>query len=206
MNREITVPVRALAASMFVLFASQASAEIAGGGVTGGSSGGSFAEIAPPPQAGPDTFQAPDLFAFNEVQDLLLIEPLPLSGGQVLGAGSIVSSHYVAFDPAGPSSLAGFVDFDEPILGLIGGPAGLDATNGLLGAPGVLYGGAPAIGPDMNDQASIAPGMPNRLLVQYGAASPGDHLRVITGTPVPEPTLLMLGGVAITSAVLMRQP
>lgn len=202
MNRHITGAVCALVAAAI---GSNTHAEILGGGVTGGNSGGAFVEISPPSAVGPDVLESPDLVGFDEAQGVVLTDPLPVRPGVVLGVGSEVSSHYVFFDPDNPGTLAGFVDFDEPIIGFISGPDALDATSLLFGAPGVSYSAAPAIGPDTMDQFSVAPGMPNRLLVQYGANSPGDHLRVLTGTVVPEPAALLLGGLATAGVVLRRE-
>ncbi|MEQ8846277.1 PEP-CTERM sorting domain-containing protein [Botrimarina sp.] len=177
----------------------KAQAEIVGGMVNGGTSGGTFVELViPPPAAGPDVFESPDLIAFNEEQDLVLLAPLPVGPGRVLGVGSFVSSHYVSFDPGELSTIAGYIDFDEPIIGLLINPVSLDATAGLLGAPLTSYSIAPGIGPDPQmDTFRVALNMPNRLLVEFGANSPGDQLRVLTGVAVPEPTTALLLGVAV---------
>ena len=182
----------ALGAMTLGLLSSSALAEVTGGGVTGGTSGGSFQEIPPPMAVGPDAFDAPDLFAFDERQDVLLMAPAPIGPGVIAGPGSVLSSHYVAFDPLDPSRLIGFVDFDEPIVGILAGLQ-IGATNPLFGLPSVTYNGAPAIGPDPMDSVMIDPTDPNRLLVDFGAGSPGDQLRVLTGVVVPEPAAWALG-------------
>ncbi|MEO0531241.1 MAG: PEP-CTERM sorting domain-containing protein [Planctomycetota bacterium] len=185
----------AAGAALVAMAASVASADVVGGLVTGGSSGGSFQLIAPPAAIGPDSLESPDLFAFDEEQDVVLTQPLPIGLGRVAGVGSVLSSHYVAFDPAEPSTLEAAVDFDAAIVGLIRGD-GLDGTTALFGIDSTTYTTAPALGVDMTDEVLIAPGMPNRLILRYGANSPGDHLRVLTGTIVPEPTTVLLVSIA----------
>lgn len=204
MNRQRLGSACAFVVACGLLAANHASAEVIGGAVTGGTSGGVFTEISPPAAVGPDSLESPNLVAFDEVQDLELLAPLPVSPGRVLGVGSVISSHYVAFDPEEPSTVVGFVDFDEPILGVIFAPGALEGTTPLLGADGTSYTVAPAINPDMMDMFQRAPGMPNRLLVQYGASSPGDHLRVVTGVAVPEPGALLLGALASIGFAMRR--
>ncbi|MEN1679529.1 MAG: hypothetical protein AAGJ46_08040 [Planctomycetota bacterium] len=201
-----------IAATVALLAATSthASAEIVGGMVTGGSSGGVFELLDPAPaEAGPDAFESPNLVAFDEVQDLTLVADLPVGGGRIIPAGSIVSSHYVAFDPAAGATIQGFVDFDRRILGVIGGAPGLDSTSSLFGLPGVTYSVSGAIGPDGMpgnpgaDMFRRTQGMPRRLNVMAAAGSPGDNVRVITGIRIPEPAaataiasgLLLLGAV-----------
>ncbi|MEM8865284.1 MAG: hypothetical protein AAGF31_07010 [Planctomycetota bacterium] len=195
----------ALVAAGWAWHAASGAAAIVGGDVTGGTSGGVFELLDPPPAlAGPDAFESPNLVAFDEQQDLVLTTQLSL-GTLTLGAGSTVSSHYVAFDPAVGSTLQGFVDFDEPILAIIGGAGGLDATESLFGLPAVDYSVAAAIGPDegpgmMGDEVIVSPVDANRLLLSLGANSPGDQLRVLTGVAVPEPgsiVPLTLGALAM---------
>ncbi len=179
--------------------AGNANAAVVGGDVTGGTSPGDFLLLpSPPPAAGPDAFDSPDLIAFDEQQDVLLQNEINFDPGITLPAGSIVSSHYVVFDPLMGSSVFGFVDFDEPILAVIGSPGLLDASAGLFGAAGTVYSISGAIGPDPMgaDSAMVAPGDPARLMVNFRAVSPGDHVRVLTGV-VPEPTAAVLLSLAV---------
>lgn len=180
-------PSASVAAMVLALAPPAAHALVVGGAVTGGTSGGAFALVAPPSTLGPDSFQTPNLVAFNELQDLLLTEPLPVGPGLVLGAGSIISSHVVVFDSAEGATVEGTVLFDQPIVGIVVGPA-FGATNALLGLPSVTYVGAPGLGPEMNDFFAISMGDPARLVVRLGSNTPGDHLRILTGTVVPEPS------------------
>lgn len=171
-----------------------AKAEILGGNVSGGSTPGVFELLATPPRAaGPDAFQSPNLISFDEQQEVVLSAPLQLGPNLTFPIGSVISSHYVAFDPAIPLTVEGSILFDEPILAILGRATTLEATVGLLGASLTSYSTAPAIGPDSqsNDRVLIAPNNSNRLLFQAGANSPGDQFRVLTGV-IPEPSTLML--------------
>ncbi len=179
------------------------------GGQATSSAGGTFLQLDPPPAVvGPDTFQSPDLIAFDEQQDVLLTESLTLGDGRVLGAGSVVSSHYVVFDPLEGAAVDGFVLFDEPIVAIIGGPNGLELTAQVFGAPGTSYSVSNAIGPEGNggpggagDQVGVAPGNRQRLNFTAGAISPGDHVRVLTGSLVPEPAGALSFAIACYLAV-----
>lgn len=184
-------PLGPLLAVFAALIVAPAAADIVGGQVTGGSSGGTFQLIAAPPTVGPDAFQSPDLLAFNERQDVELLAPLPLRPGVVAGPGSVLSSHYVAFDPDSPSTIEGLVDFDEPVVGILSGPQ-LAGTNALFGLPGTTYVTPQGIGPDPNDEIRVVGQQLRRVLIEFAANSPGDHFRVLTGTVVPEPAAWML--------------
>lgn len=186
----------ALIAAVSLSIAPDAAAVVIGGAVTGGSSGGEFSLLMPPPAtAGPDQFGSPDLIAFNERQNILLTDPLPVAPDRVIPAGTIVSSHYVAFDPATPSSLEGSVLFSQPILAILGAPPALEQTEPIFGIAAVEYTVGPAIGPDTGAQPDLFRPAPNdrrRMLVSAGANSPGDQVRVLTGFIIPEPASLLM--------------
>lgn len=187
----------ALVAASVAWYATLSPAAIVGGNVTGGSSGGVFQLLVPPPlNVGPNAFQSPNLLGFNELQDWRVETPTPIRPGLVLPTGAVVSSHYVAFDPNTGSTLEGIIEFDAPIVALIQTPMGLENTSPLFGAPQTNYVVGPAIGPDENDLAMIDPNDRRRLLVNFGARGPGDNLRVLTGV-IPEPATLLLGCLAV---------
>lgn len=206
MKRTTVGVVCALAVAGAFSWSSVAVAEVLGGGVTGGSSGGVFELLATPPSnVGPDVFDSPNLIAFDERQDVLVDPTLLLGPSVSIPAGSVVSSHYVVFDPEVGSTIEGFVLFDEPIVAIIGGAAPLDASANLFGAPGTNYTTSGAIGPEVPDpdMVLVDPGNPSRLLFRAAAISPGDHVRVLTGVLVPEPTAaLLLGGLSLCVAVV----
>lgn len=200
-----------------------ANAAVVGGAITGGTvlaGGGTFVKIAPPAAVGFDNFDDNNLRAFDEVQNLTLLSALTLdSPATSLAAGSVISSHLIAFDPAGAQTdptqptLAGFVDFDEPVLGIIWRGVTLSATNTLLGAPGVSYLTPVGFGLEQGDDFfTIAPaGNANRVALNVlRTTSPGDELRVITGRAavqpgaVPEPAtwLSMIFGFGLIGGAL----
>src|SRR5215471_2175205 len=91
-----------------------AQATIVSGTVTGGSAlaaGGNFVKLTvplsnpfgPPNSVGNDNFQSPNLFGFDEDQNILLLAPLMVDvGSNPIPAGTTVASHYIFFDP-GPT-------------------------------------------------------------------------------------------------------
>jgi hypothetical protein len=68
-----------------------------------------------PDSVGNDNFQSPNLFEFDEDQNILLTAPLTANVSPI-PPGTIVASHYVFLDP-GPSQRT--VTFDSDILGII---------------------------------------------------------------------------------------
>ena len=137
----------ALALAGAACFSCESSAAVISGTVTGGTSGGVFELLtSPPAEAGPNTFESPNLIAFDEQQRVVLDAPLMVRPDLVLPVGSIVWSHYVAFDPNVGSTVEGFVDFDRRIVGIIDTAAALDATSLLLGADDTTYSTANASG------------------------------------------------------------
>ena len=191
----------ALVAAGLTWQCNESHATIMSGVVTGGTTTGSFELLASPPSdAGPDTFDSPNLIGFDEQQDVLLTSSVDL-GSITLPAGAVISSHYIVFDPSMPSTVEGFVIFDEPILAILGSPTSLNASVALFGSDTTNYSTSPAIGPDPqgSDAVDVAPNDPNRLLFRGGAISPGDHVRVLTGV-VPEPATLMLLGLALAGS------
>ena len=101
-------------ASLAFMVSVPATATIIGGSVTGGTAqtaGGTFVKLTvplsnpfgPPNSVGNDNFQSPNLFGFDENQNILLAAPLTVDvGTSPIPAGSTVASHYIFFDP-GPS-------------------------------------------------------------------------------------------------------
>jgi hypothetical protein len=114
-----------------LLLVGPVAATIISGDVTGGSAvsaGGTFAKLVPPLQnpfgpsnsVGNNTFQSPNLFGFDEGQNIVLSAPLVVDvASGPLPAGTIVASHYVFFDPRRLQSLVGTVNFDADVLAVI---------------------------------------------------------------------------------------
>lgn len=99
-----------MAVALAVGLAGSAQAVVVGGAVTGGGAlaqGGGFVAL-PVPFAAPvsgdvsvgdNTFQTPNLYAFNEDQNILIPSEIEVDIGTNPLAGEIVASHYVFFDP-----------------------------------------------------------------------------------------------------------
>ena len=158
----------ALAAASCAWYSTLSYAAIVGGNVTGGSSGGVFQQISPPPDVAPNLFQSPNLIAFNELQDLEINSETIISPSLTLQPGDTISSHYVVFDPNIGSTLQGLIEFDEPIIALIQTSSMIDATSPLFGAPVTNYTMTPGFAPELsgNDSVIIDPSNRHRLQVR----------------------------------------
>lgn len=180
------------------LAAAPVKAEVVSGAVTGGTAGGTFVKLNPSPgfTVGNNNQQNPNLFAFDEIQNLTLMADF----AGIL-AGTKVNSHYVFFDPQPSRSMIGNVTFDGDILAVITKTADLFATDSLFGRAGVTYLNPNARGLENDDTFSFAG---NALGVDWTASTPGDYIRIITAAAVPEPgtwAMLLLGFFASGSAL-----
>ena len=94
------------------------------------------------------------MIAFDERQGVTLTAPLPVNvtdpgtygsypnGSRKIAAGEQVDSHLIHSDPPGNKTtgrLTGTVTFPSDIIGVIGSTARLNASDGVLGAPGTTY-------------------------------------------------------------------
>ena len=116
-------------------------ATIISGTVTGGTgltAGGHFVKLTPPlanPFGPPDSvgnanFQSPNLFAFDEDQNIVLTAPLTVDvGSSPIPAGTIVASHYVLFDPGPTEQVIGTVNFDSDVLAILTSTTHLAASD-----------------------------------------------------------------------------
>jgi len=207
----------ALAATVaLTAMASQATATVIGGSVSGGtafSAGGVFQiltvpipnPLGPPNSVGDDTFQTPNLYAFNEDQNILLAAPLDVDvGAGPIAAGTFVASHYVFFDPGPLISIVGTVDFDAPVLAIVTSTGNLFASD-FLANTGVNYLNPSARGLEPGDFVTIS-GV-NQIRFDTTASTPGDYVRVLTAfspTAAPEPSSLAILGVAAVGFVCWR--
>jgi hypothetical protein len=196
-----------------------ATAEIIGGTVTGGSAftaGGTFVKLTvplanpfgPPNSVGNDTFQSPNLFGFDEDQNILLAAPLTVDvGSSPIPAGTLVASHYIFFDPGPSQQIIGTVDFDADVLAIMTSTATLAASD-FLANTGVNYLNPGARGLEPGDSVTISG--PKQILFDTFASSPGDYVRVLTefsptAASVPEPgSLSLLGSGLLALAFLLR--
>ncbi len=187
-------------------------ADIISGAVTGGTAltaGGVFVKLTvplqnpfgPPNSVGNDNFQSPNLYGFDEDQNILLTAPLTVDvGSSPIPAGTVVASHYIFFDPGPTEHVIGTVDFDSDILGIITSTTTL-ADSDFLAETGVNYLNPANRGLDAGDSVTISG--PEQILFDTVASSPGDYVRVLTafspgGTTTPAPTpepgsILLLG-------------
>lgn len=213
------------AAFACVLSFGSANAVVVGGAVTGGEAktqGGMFAELEIPfmspvtssSDVGDDTFQTPNLYAFDEEQNINLSSNLNVDVGPnnpmgtTILAGVLVASHYVFFDPENRTTMTGYVDFDAPIVGVMTSLSNLIASD-VLQHNSVNYLAPDYRGLESNrDSISITwaliAGDNKRLEVDWRARTPGDYVRVFTefsvGAPpstVPVPAALPLFGTGL---------
>ena len=194
----------ALLGGALLLPAASLQAAIVAGEVTGGDSGGSFVQLDPAPgtNIGNNNNNSPNLFALDEMQNVTLA-----SAVAGIAAGTVVDSHYVFFDPVNSpaSSVIGNVTFDGPILALITGTSALAGSDGIFGNANVNYLNPNNRGLEGPDTASF---MGNQVFVNFVATSPGDYIRVLTASAVPEPGTwaMMLLGFFGLGAALRQKP
>lgn len=167
-----------------------AHATIIGGSVTGGSAqtaGGTFQKLTlpfdPPNGAlntvGNNTFQTPNLYGFDEDQNILLAADLSIDGGGSISSGTVVASHYIFFDPGPTQSITGTITFDSEILG-IASSTGLMAASDFLANSGVTYLNPTLRGLESGDTYSLVDAF--TLAISWTASTPGDYIRVLTAT------------------------
>jgi hypothetical protein len=164
------------------------------GGAAAGPVGAKFIKLrlplsnphGPPNSVGNDNFDLPNLYAFDEDQNILVKKDLEAEVGRnPVKAGSTVASHYVFFDPGPAQEIIGTVDFDSPIVAIMTSTGTLAASD-FLAKTGVNYLSPTARGLETGDYVTISG--PKQILFHTVASSPGDYVRVLTefspGAPV----------------------
>jgi len=132
----------------------------------------------PANSVGQDTFESPNLYAFDEDQNIHLKADLAADVGQhLIPAGKVVASHYVFFDPGPGTEIFGVVDFDSRVLAIITGTDTLAASD-FLANTGVHYLSPSARGLEPGDYVTISD--TNQITFHTVASSPGDYVRVLT--------------------------
>ena len=203
----------ALAIGLVLGLSSVGHATIIGGSVTGGSSlssGGEFVKLEVPfnestpfNTVGSNTFQSPNLFAFDEEQNIVIQTEIQVDIGTNPTSGVEVASHYVFFDPHRTTTQLGFVLFDADIFGIATATSTLAASD-FLANTGVTYQSPKLRGLEKRDSVWIDSNDPRRLYVDWRASSPGDYIRVFTrhspiaadAVPVPATLSLLACGLA----------
>jgi hypothetical protein len=201
-----------IAAALSLLTAQPTMATIVGGTVTGGTAftaGGIFVKLTPPltnlfgppDSVGNDNFQSPNLFGFDEDQNILIGTALSVDVGTAPGAGTIVASHYVFFDPGPSQHIIGTVNFDSDVIAVITSTGTLAASD-FLAKTGVNYLNPSARGLEPGDSVTISGA--RQILFDTFASSPGDYVRVLTqfspaAAAVPEPGGKSMLGIGFAS-------
>lgn len=161
-----------------------ANAFVLGGEILQQSGDGEFIKLDPSESfaVGADTFDTDHLYAFDEDQNITLIEPIrvDIGGGDrgFIASGTVVASHYVFFDSVDGIQY-GSVYFDAPILGIAAFQASMAATD-FLANTNVTYISLELRGLERGDQVWIDEDDPHRLWVYWAGSSPGDYIRVFT--------------------------
>jgi len=206
-----------LAALLPLLVSVPAVAEIISGAVTGGTAltaGGIFVKLTPPlpnlfgppDSVGNDNFQSPNLYGFDEDQNILIGAVLGVDVGTAPAVGTTVASHYIFFDPGPAQEVIGTVNFDSDVLAIITSTSNLAASD-FLANTGVNYLDPAERGLEAGDSVTISG--PRQILFDTVASSPGDYVRVITEfspgtTAIPEPGTLPLLGVCLAAIAAFR--
>ncbi|RED14150.1 hypothetical protein [Pontivivens insulae] len=171
------------ALAALLIFAGPIQAHVIGGAIVRQSGNGSFQilDTSQPFSVGQDTFNTDHLYAFDEDQDIVLVEPVRVDigiGQNFIRAGTRVASHYVFFDSLSGVHI-GYVDFDATILGIAAQQDTMAATD-YLSNNAVDYISTHMRGLEAGDQVWIDPEDPRRLWVYWAGSSPGDYIRVFT--------------------------
>lgn len=117
----------------------------------------------------------------------------------VIAPGTVVNSHYLWTDPVGDAVQVyeGFVEFDQPALGIIVLRAGLNGTDVLLGNPLTLYADNAARGLELStnaDRVALSVSL-FRVTFRFTTSGATDDIRVITAVPgVPAGAALVAAG------------
>ena len=160
-----------------------------------------------PNSVGSNNFQSPDLYGFDEDQNILLASALTVDVGMSpIPAGTEVASHYVFFDSGPGRSIVGTVGFDSDVLGIILSTGTLAASD-FLAHTGVNHLNPGQRGLEGGDSVTIRG--PRQILFDTAASNPGDYIRVLTefspGAAAPEPVNAGLLGTGLAALAILRR-
>jgi hypothetical protein len=178
----------AVLAVAIALSVASAEATVTGGAVVGssGTPKGVFVKLSvplknpygPANSVGENTFESPNLYAFDEDQNINLKAPLATDvGTDPIPAGKVVASHYVFFDPGPGTEVFGVVEFDSRVIAIITATGTLAASD-FLANTGVHYLNPSARGLEPEDWVAISD--TNQITFSTRASNPGDYVRVLT--------------------------
>lgn len=180
--------------------------------------------MGPPPVLGPDVIGDAQFYAFHEKQNVVLDRKLKLGKMKRAGVrkkaapkvklerGTLVSSHYLLYDPAEVVRQSITIEFDSEILGVAMKGKKLKKTD-FLGLDEVEYKSFRRRGKESRDRYEISADG-RSITIHFQANHPGDYIRIITAgslkppptapppiepppiepTPVPEPGAALLFG------------
>ena len=159
--------------------------------------------IDPPTELGKDPIGDDHFFAFYEKQNVVLDRDVKFGKKTWLDEGTLVSSHYVLYDPAELVRHSVTIEFDSEILGVYSTNKKLKKTD-FLGADGDEYKRFRHRGHEWRDHYEISADGKS-ITFHYRAGSPGDYIRIVTrgetppppppNNPVPEPGAALLFGI-----------
>lgn len=168
---------------MLACLALPASATVLDGEIVRQNGNGKFVKLDPTKafSVGNDTFDDPNLYAFDEDQNILLEKPIKVDFGGtdgMIAADTVVASHYVFFDSLNGIHV-GYVDFDAPVLGIAAYQDTMAATD-FLANTAVTYISTELRGLEPGEVVWVDEDDPFRLWVYWAGSSPGDYMRVFT--------------------------
>ncbi|MGF1689106.1 hypothetical protein L4C36_20890 [Photobacterium japonica] len=161
------------------------------------------------------------LLAWDEVQNHTLTEPLRVdrvydpnasfisdagNGDYFIATGTIVSSHYVQWDPKNSGSISADIVLDSQVFAYVTSDANLFASDSALALPGIDYNDFTLRGLEGGD-STLFDGV--STAIAWNASSPGDWTRLITAyspaAEIAEPAPLPLFLASIFLITLSRR-
>lgn len=176
--------------------------------------GGAVIPVPAPPSCLPLAYPTGfNIHAWDEQTNVLGPKPVEISTnpgssaamtpGIIAGA---VNSHFIHIETLPGTVMAGWIDFDAPIIGVAFRDSSIDATDAIAGALGTAYPTGNVfrgLGPPINAGTGVIvnPGStnPNRLEIFVNTTPIGpsnlvlDQVRVYTAVPAPASALAMAG-------------